>query len=945
MTNLFLDETERNRLLVEWNDTAYDCPRDRTVVALFDERVRADPDAVAVIAEDATLSYGQLDAEARRVATALAGLGAGPERRVVIYLDRTSRIPVATLGVLKAGAAYVPLDADRAGNRLATALDDGDVCAVLTERALRERIPTAGVPVLCVDDDLPVGDVPVGDTNTVVAPPVGAAACVVYTSGSTGRPKGVVISHANLAGLYYAWERAYQLADLRVQGQLTSFSFVVFQADLVRALCSGATLVLFATDTVLDPRRLYDEMVRTGVRFVEFVPALLRAVLRHCAETGQSLDFLDLLVVGSDRWLYGEHERMRSTIGNRTRIVHSFGLTETTVDSAYFTGTELTVSAGKLTPIGRPFPNVRTYVLDEDMQPAPTGMTGELYIGGIGVARGYHADPGLTAQRFVPDPFGPPGSRLYRTGDLARHLGDGNIQFLGRQDGMVKVRGFRVELGEVEMVLRAHPGVHDAVVVAHQPSTSDDQVEVALAAYVVPTRPALRDEARQLVDIPNGMSVASVNPAETHQFYQELFLDRMYLRNGVDLRDGDVVFDVGANIGMFALCAHDTAKVSVYAFEPSPEVADVLAVNMALHGVRAKVFRFGLSDRARRAALTYYPASTGMSSLYGDAADERSVLGTIIGNQFRNHGAEPDIGEWLDERLRDEVRDCELRTLGQVLAEQAVERVDLLKVVVQKSEWDVLAGLREQDWPRIGQLVIETYDIDHRVDTIRDALTRRGYQVVVDQAPLFQGANVYLIYAVRPDWRSRDDLPRATASAPDDDALTAPLSVRGLYEYLRGRLADYMVPTRLALVDQLPLTATGKIDRAALSADSLVNMAVGAEFVAPRTDVESRIAAIWADILQVERVGVHDDFFQLGGHSLLATQVVSRLLAEWGIEVPLRDFLRIRTVEQFALEVERLRDQTPAATGDAGIPRLDRAAYRAARVAPSPRSEARNEEE
>ncbi|HET8681949.1 MAG TPA: FkbM family methyltransferase [Micromonosporaceae bacterium] len=761
-------------------------------------------------------------------------------------------------------------------------------------------------------------------------------ACLIYTSGSTGRPKRVAIDHANLAALYHSWEHAYRLSELRTHAQLTSFSFVVCQADLVRALCSGATLLLCPAGTVLTPHLLYEQLAAARVDFAEFVPPLLRTLLDHCRETGRDLGFLRLVAVGSDRWLYGEHAELHRMTGPDTTVVHSFGLTETTVDSAYFTGTAVKLGAGQLTPIGRPFPNVRLYVLDNRLEPVPVGINGELYVGGAGVARGYLGDPGLTAQRFVPDPFGPPGSRLYRTGDLAQYLRDGNIRFLGRRDTMTKIRGFRVELGEVEMTLREHPGVRDAVVAAvpaRRPAGSgpiggagSTATDLELAAFVVPTRPVL-DEARldRMVQLPDGSSVASVNNAEAFQFHQELLVDRLYLRHEVCVEDGDIVFDVGANIGMFALSVHREAKVSVYAFEPSPEVFEALSLNVTMHGIDARLFRYGLSDRPRRASFTYYPASTGMSSVYGDPAQERAVLGTIIAHQFEGIDVAGELGGWLDERLRRETRECELRTLSGVLAEEKVSRIDLLKIVVQKSEWDVLQGLRDEDWARVGQLVVEVYDLDGRLDAMRRLLVGRGYKVAVEQAPLFTGSGVHLVYAVRPEWRRH----RPQQARPSGEQRPEPVAVsaRSLFDYLRRRLVDYMVPTRLAIVERLPLTSTGKVDRGALPVDQLVGVSTGAAYLAPRTEVESGLVDIWREVLRMERVGVRDDFFLLGGHSLLATQVVSRVQARWGVDLPLRVFLTARTVEELAREVTTLRDR-PGETGSLPIRRLDRAAYR-----------------
>ena len=257
-----------------------------------------------------------------------------------------------------------------------------------------------------------------------------------------------------------------------------------------------------------------------------------------------------------------------------------------------------------------------------------------------------------------------------------------------------------------------------------------------------------------LLVLPNGLEIASINGGETLQFYEEIFVEQLYTRGGVEIRPGDVVFDVGANIGMFTLFAHELGAARVYAFEPAAEPFAALEVNVRRHGVDARLFDVGLGREAGSRALAYYALSSGMSSFYGDRGEERAVLERIVENQLAANDELPgiaraDLDFWLDEHTSAETEMCGVRTAADVIDEEGVERIDLLKVVVQKSEADVLAGVAEKQWPRIRQLVLEVYDLGGRLRRIADLLERRGFAVTVEQAPLFRGSIVYLVYGVR----------------------------------------------------------------------------------------------------------------------------------------------------------------------------------------------------
>jgi amino acid adenylation domain-containing protein len=473
-----LTRAEREQLAV-WNGAQASNSTDGCIHELFEAQAARTPDAVAVACGDRSLSYRELNRCANRLANRLRDLGVGPEVLVGLYLERSLDSLVGVLGVLKAGGAYVPLDPTYPGQRLAAIVEDAQPRVLLTQRGLVEDLPTNAAHLICLDAEaLELGS----EANPVRSAHADNLAYVIYTSGTTGKPKGVMVIYGGLCNAYRAWEDAYRLrSDTTVHLQMASCAFDVFTEDWMRALCSGGKLVLCPREVLLEPARLYELMRHERVDCAEFVPSALRSLMQYLEESGQSLDFLRLLIAGADVWYAGEYRRFRRRCGPQTRLINSYGLTEATIDSAYFESTDLDLSEERPVPIGRPFANTRIYILDRNLQAVPIGVPGELHVGGSGLARGYFKDPELTAKKFIPDPFScRPGDRLFRTGDLARYLPDGRIELLGRADHQVKVRGFRIEPGEIESVLCQHPGVRQAVIVAH----GDTPESKRLVAYL-----------------------------------------------------------------------------------------------------------------------------------------------------------------------------------------------------------------------------------------------------------------------------------------------------------------------------------------------------------------------------------------------------------------------------------------------------------------------------
>ncbi|MCD2820161.1 amino acid adenylation domain-containing protein, partial [Pseudomonas aeruginosa] len=477
-----LDAPERRQTLSEWNPAQRECAVQGTLQQRFEEQARQRPQAVALILDEQRLSYGELNARANRLAHCLIARGVGADVPVGLALERSLDMLVGLLAILKAGGAYLPLDPAAPEERLAHILDDSGVRLLLTQGHLLERLPRqAGVEVLAID-----GLVLDGYAESDPLPTLSAdnLAYVIYTSGSTGKPKGTLLTHRNALRLFSATEAWFGFDERDVWTLFHSYAFDFSVWEIFGALLYGGRLVIVPQWVSRSPEDFYRLLCREGVTVLNQTPSAFKQLMAVAcsADMATQQPALRYVIFGGEALDLQSLRPWFQRFGDRQpQLVNMYGITETTVHVTYRPVSEADLEGGLVSPIGGTIPDLSWYILDRDLNPVPRGAVGELYIGRAGLARGYLKRPGLSATRFVPNPFpGGAGERLYRTGDLARFQADGNIEYIGRIDHQVKVRGFRIELGEIEAALAGLAGVRDAVVLAH-----DGVGGTQLVGYVV----------------------------------------------------------------------------------------------------------------------------------------------------------------------------------------------------------------------------------------------------------------------------------------------------------------------------------------------------------------------------------------------------------------------------------------------------------------------------
>jgi amino acid adenylation domain-containing protein len=894
---------------------------------LFAARAAEQPDQPAVIAPGRTVTYGELQSLARRIGRRLRELGARPNQLVAVVMEKGWEQVAAVLGILEAGAAYLPLDPHQPGERLAALLGEGRVELALTQPWLPE-IPEwpAGVRRLPLDGRWDE----VSDSPLEPGQGPGDLAYVIFTSGSTGMPKGVMIDHRGAVNTILDVNQRFGVtANDRVLA-LSALSFDLSVYDVFGLLAAGGAVVLPESSALKEPADWTDKMLRYRVTLWNTVPALMGMLADFLSGRSGPLPAALRLVLMSGDWIPPALPDRIRALWPEAGLISLGGATEASIWSILFPIAAVDPSWVSI-PYGKPMVNQTFQVLNDLLEPTPVWVPGQLYIGGVGLAKGYWGDEAKTATSFITHPR--TGERLYRTGDLGRWLPDGNIEFLGREDFQVKVQGYRIELGEIESALAQHPAVHTAVVAA----LGEARGEKRLVAYIVPEGPPeaepAADPAPEARHAELDLAITGaliVDPLRRIEFKTEQRgLRRGWTEPGIELAPaaptGDLVrayaerrsvrrfLPSAVPFGRLGELLRGVSEIELHG-KPKyryPSAGSLYPVQVYLYVKEGKVESlpagsYYIHPKEHR----LYPLAAGASidgRVWGD--ENRPVYEQASFALFliADHDA---IDPLYGQRARDFCL-LEAGYMGQ-----------LLMTVAPAAELGLcpIGGL---DFEAVRPLfaLTKSHELLHvllggAVDPVQiDAQPEESddYEVFLKLIQEESGRR-------RLPARLPTQGPAPTAPAVQSDAeLTDELR-----DFLRTKLPEYMVPSTFLVLASLPLTANGKVDRRALPGPETTEIPkVKGDLVPPRNALEAEVAALWCEVLGVESLGIWDDFFELGGHSLLAARLIARLRERFAVELPLSTLFETPHVAGAAAAIsQRLTIETGQAPALQGLPTI-----------------------
>jgi amino acid adenylation domain-containing protein/FkbH-like protein/FkbM family methyltransferase len=850
-------------------------PKD--LISIFQTQVAKNQNSIAIRDQYQTFTYRELEEISSQVAANLQQKGYKAGNIIGISLPKSVDLIIITIALAKMGITYVGLDAAHPDAYLQSIVTNSDMDAIITSNDLAQRYSS----FCSVLTSRQLMDKKIA-TDTFKHSSINASSTlyILYTSGTTGLPKGVMISHASFCNLLVAIQNVYHFSASDKLTLFHSFGFDIGQWEIWSALLNGCELIIPNEQLIRSPKEFSDFLSENKITVLNQTPS----AFEHLCE---SMDFFKRQNPLSLRLITFVGEPLNLKIIKKfisfgysnIEFFDMYGITEVTVYST-IKKINLEKLDSNINNIGRPIANTAILVLDENMRRKPIGAIGEIFLAGYGLAQGYYKNSKLTQERFK---FFE-NTLVYKSGDFGRFLGNGELEFYGRLDEQIKLRGHRFDLKDISVTINQFSGIQNNAVLSDGASLA----EKILRAYIIPdlasayplykiSKIKIENPHINFHCLPNKLTIAHLNPLETETLYQEIFIDSEYIKNSITINEGDVVFDIGANIGMFTLrVAMSLKNVSVFAFEPIPPIFELLKTNINIYDLtNVKAFDCGIYGASQETDLVYYTGASVLSSVHANIKEEVELMSSYINKKYDHSYSlnQNTIDSLINNQLEKKVYKCKLLTISDIIIQHNIEKIDLLKIDAEKSEYQILKGIKDEHWPKIKQVVLEAHDIGKNVKDILALLKCKGFTVEVVQNSDLESTVLCMIFAIRngaKETANKFEFKYKYKWNSEKEYLTT------IQAFLKSQLPSYMLPSQYQIAAELPRTVNGKLDK-----KSLLNQKASAysldQLPKSLNRLENEIYKVWQTVLHKENFDFNDNFFEVGGNSLLLMTMFEKL--------------------------------------------------------------------
>ncbi len=878
----------------------------KTIPELFDVIVNKNPNGIALVDNTNEISYKELQ---KKIKTLAIQLSQCKGERIALFLEPDVFIPIAMLATLYAGKSYVPIAIETPKRRLEHIISNAGIKTIITKETHKNLLSEQQCNLFLIDV------IPQNENYKSIDLTTNAQADAyhIYTSGTTGFPKGVSISHKALIN-YTQWlGNTFKISKEHKSALVTSSAFDLGYTALWGSLLNGATLYMPEVEILEDSKQLLNYIKEKQLTFLKVTPSLLNVWQATDKNALLQCENLQYLFSGGEVF---DCDVLKPLAKARPELcfINHYGPTETTIGAVakIIKATDLHAFSQKPV-IGKSIDNMKALLLDSHKCILPPGIEGQLYISGHGVANTYIGQGKLWSEKYI-SIDNDSKTKWYDTGDRAMWTEDGEIIYLGRKDEQIKIRGHRLELNEIESIIEKHPLLSQAAV--YKDPLNQDR----LIASIVPAKTAMplkrfcqfqKEENIPWSILPNGGLLFEVNRAETEFMYQELHTSDVYTKNGIQIKDGDTIVDLGGNIGLFGLSkiwSHNYLKL--ISVEPVPTTFRCLQLNASLYDTDWQVFNVAIGANIGECSFANYKHHSLLSTLKPDEEEDKELLFKLAMAKYQeglDEESQQSLKEITELQLVSETIHCEMWTLSKLIKEANIDNIDLLKIDVQRAEYDALLGLKAKDWQKIHQVVMEVQDGDNRLENCLKVLKENNFSVVVEQEDDFKDSDRYLLYAFQKEYTSSKQEKTNTSQIITPQLCDPTYFINSIKEFISDFLPKVFHPSEYRLTDSLPITPNGKLARKELDSHSYLK--ISGQKKTPELGVPMHLAEIWKNTLKVDDIFMEDNFFDLGGHSLKSVHIVNQVCKQFNVELSMADLLRFPRFEDFVNIVSKKLSQ------------------------------------